>query len=79
MAGLGLLLAAVAFLSWRRADNRKMAVLGAGFLLAALGGAFLLAAEFMNGGLASMAPTVLALALFLNLLLLYLALFAKRH
>lgn len=78
VAGLGLLLAAVAFLSWRRADNSKMAVLGVAFLVAALSGAYLLAVEFSGGGGGAMTSSVLAAALFLNLLLLYLALFAKQ-
>jgi predicted Abi (CAAX) family protease len=79
VAGLGFLLASVAFLAWRHAQNRKMAVLGAAFVVAGLGGAVLLGAELLGGPLIDWAPLALAGALFLMLLLLYGALFAKRQ
>ena len=79
VTGLSLLLASVAFLSWRRADNRKMAVLGSAFFACAAGGALMLAGELVGGALADAGPVGLAAAVLVMLLLLYGALFSPRR
>ena len=78
VAGLGLLLALVALMAWRRARDRKMAVLAGACSAQAVGGFALLGSEFMGGTLSAVAPTALALAALASLALLYAALFARR-
>jgi len=78
VAGFGGLLMVVAALAWRRARDRKMAVLSAAFAAQAAGGAFLLASEFLGASLGATAPVGLAAATLASLVLLYAALFARR-
>ncbi len=78
VAGFGALLMVVAALAWRRANDRKMAVLSLAFASQAVGGALLLAAELAGGGLLEWAPLGFAAATLASLLLLYGALFARR-
>jgi len=79
VTGLSLLLASVALLSWRRAENRKMAVLACAFLACAAGGASMLVGELVGGALADATPVALAGAVLVMLLLLYAALFSRRR
>lgn len=78
VAGFGLLLMAVAALAWQRAKDRKMAVLACAFAAQSIGGALLLAAEVLGGGIQAWAPVGFAAATLASLLLLYGALFARR-
>lgn len=78
IAGFGALLMVVAALAWRRAADRKMALLAAAFAAQALGGLTLLAAELVGGGLAGFAHVGFAAAVLAGLVLLYAALFARR-
>ena len=79
IAGFGLLLAVVAVMAWRRAQDRKMAVLAAAFAAAGAGGAFFLVGEIAGGALESSAPLLLASCVLGTLVLLYAALFARRN
>jgi hypothetical protein len=78
VAGFGALLMAVAALAWRRARDRKMAVLAAAFAAQAAGGAAMLAGELAGGGLQAQAAVAFAGATLASLVLLYAALFARR-
>lgn len=78
IAGLGLLLAAVALLAWRRDKDRKMAVLAAAFVSGATGGALFLTGELVGGELQARATPALAASFFFAFVLLYAALFARR-
>jgi len=79
VAGFGLLLAAVAAMAWRRANDRKMAVLAAAFAVSAVGGALLLADELTGGPLAGQRELLLSASMLGTLLLLYGALFLRRR
>ena len=78
IAGFGFLLAAVALLAWRRANDRKMAVLACAFAAQGAGGAVMLGGELAGGSAAALGPPALAVATLAGLVLLYGALFAKR-
>ncbi len=78
VAGFGALLMVVAALAWRRAGDRKMAVLAGAFAAQAFGGGIFLAAEFVGGPVTEWAPVAFAAATLAGLVLLYAALFARR-
>lgn len=78
IAGFGGLLAAVAWMAWRKASDRKMAVLCLAFAAQAAGGAVLLVCELTGSSNPSVGPLGLALATLVGLVLLYAALFTKR-
>jgi hypothetical protein len=78
IAGFAGLLLVVALLAWKRAGDRKMAVLGAAFGALAAGGVALLLGSVAGGEFERSASLALAVACFAGLVLLYGALFARR-
>jgi hypothetical protein len=78
VAGFGFLLAAVALMAWRRAGDRKMAVLGLAFAGQGAGGAVMLVGELGGGVAGQVGPLAMAVGTLAGLVLLYGALFARR-
>lgn len=77
IAGLGALLMVVALMARKRSGEGKMAVLGAAFAAAAVGGAALTAGELLGPPTVDAARIVFAGAFLACLAILYAALFAR--